>query len=316
MKILVADDDPQLVRALRITLAAHGYDVVAAPDGAAAIALAAQAHPDIVLLDLGMPRLDGVQVIEALRGWTTAPDHRRVGPHRVGRQGRGAGCRRRRLRDEAVPDRRAARAAARAVPADRAARPTTRSSSFGDVAVDLAAKAVTRAGARVHLTPTEWRMLEFLARNPGALVTRQTLLKEIWGERAASPTPAICGCTCRSCARSSRRTPRARSTCSPSRAWATGWSLTHPKKTAGEDDHAGKARPSEAALSTAPGSGRGGRLCDRHRSRHGAADAADREGRTGRRVARSRRSSPPRARSASRGSPSSTRPPTGPRSAR
>ena len=73
MKILVADDDPQLVRALRITLAAHGYEVVAAPDGAAAVALAAQAHPDIVLLDLGMPRLDGVQVIQALRGWTAAP---------------------------------------------------------------------------------------------------------------------------------------------------------------------------------------------------------------------------------------------------
>ncbi len=73
MKVLIADDDPQLVRALRITLAAHGYDVVAAADGAAAITLAAQAHPDIVLLDLGMPHLDGVQVIEALRGWTTAP---------------------------------------------------------------------------------------------------------------------------------------------------------------------------------------------------------------------------------------------------
>jgi two-component system KDP operon response regulator KdpE len=57
---------------------------------------------------------------------------------------------------------------------------------FGDVAIDLAAKAVTRAGERVHLTPTEWRMLEFLARNPGALVTRQTLLKEIWGSDQVS----------------------------------------------------------------------------------------------------------------------------------
>lgn len=73
MKILVADDDPQLVRALRITLAAHGYEVVAAADGAAAVTLAAQAHPDIVLLDLGMPHLDGIRVIEALRGWTDAP---------------------------------------------------------------------------------------------------------------------------------------------------------------------------------------------------------------------------------------------------
>ena len=185
MKILVADDDPQLVRALRITLAAHGYEVVAAPDGAAAIALAAQAHPDIVLLDLGMPRLDGVQVIEALRGWTIGPDHRRVGPHRVGRQGRGAGCRRRRLRDQAVPDRRAARAAARAVAADRE-RERRSGRRVRRCRDRPRAKSVTRAGARVHLTPTEWRMLEFLARNPGALVTRQTLLKEIWAsERSA-----------------------------------------------------------------------------------------------------------------------------------
>lgn len=73
MKLLIADDDPQLVRALRITLAAHGYEVVAAADGAAAIASAAQARPDLILLDLGMPRLDGIQVIQALRGWTTAP---------------------------------------------------------------------------------------------------------------------------------------------------------------------------------------------------------------------------------------------------
>ena len=58
--------------------------------------------------------------------------------------------------------------------------------SFADVAIDLSAKAVTRGGARVHLTPTEWRMLEFLARNPGALVTRQTLLKEIWGSQSVT----------------------------------------------------------------------------------------------------------------------------------
>ena len=73
MKLLIADDDPQMVRALRITLAAHGYDVVVAPDGAAAIATAAQTHPDLIMLDLGMPRLDGIEVIQALRGWTNVP---------------------------------------------------------------------------------------------------------------------------------------------------------------------------------------------------------------------------------------------------
>ena len=183
MKILVADDDPQLVRALRITLGAHGYDVVAAPDGAAAIALAAQSHPDIVLLDLGMPRLDGVQVIEALRGWTSAPiivvSGRTGSADKVEALDAGA--------DDYVTkpfqiDELLARLRAlsrRAAPAG--ADPVV---SFADVVIDLATKSVTRGGVRVHLTPTEWRMLEFLARNPGALVTRQTLLKEIW----ASPS--------------------------------------------------------------------------------------------------------------------------------
>jgi two-component system KDP operon response regulator KdpE len=185
MRILVADDDPQLVRALRITLAAHGYDVVAAPDGAAAIALAAQARPDLVLLDLGMPRLDGVQVIHALRGWTAAPiivvSGRTGSADKVEALDAGA--------DDYVTkpfqiDELLARLRAltrRVVPG--AEEPAV---SFGDVTIDLAAKSVTRAGERVHLTPTEWRMLEFLARNAGALVTRQTLLKEIWASEQVS----------------------------------------------------------------------------------------------------------------------------------
>ena len=70
MKLLIADDDPQMVRALRITLAAHGYEVVVAADGAAAVAAAAQTHPDIIMLDLGMPRLDGIEVIQAPVSYT------------------------------------------------------------------------------------------------------------------------------------------------------------------------------------------------------------------------------------------------------
>lgn len=180
MKILVADDDPQLVRALRITLSAHGYDVVAAGDGPAAIALAGQEHPDLVLLDLGMPRLDGVRVIQALRGWTSAPilvvSGRTGSADKVEALDAGA--------DDYVTkpfqiDEMLARLRAlarRTAPAS--AEPVV---AFGDVVIDLSAKAVTRGGVRVHLTPTEWRMLEFLARHPGSLVTRQTLLKEIWG---------------------------------------------------------------------------------------------------------------------------------------
>jgi two-component system KDP operon response regulator KdpE len=185
MKVLLADDDPQLVRALRITLAAHGYDVVAAPDGAAAITLAAQTHPDLVVLDLGMPRLDGVQVIQALRGWTSVPilvvSGRTGSADKVEALDAGA--------DDYVTkpfqiDELLARL--RALSRRSEASGTEPTVAFGDVVVDLAAKSVVRGASRVHLTPTEWRMLEFLARHPGTLVTRQTLLKEIWASEQVS----------------------------------------------------------------------------------------------------------------------------------
>ncbi|MCX6502696.1 MAG: response regulator [Microbacterium sp.] len=180
MRILVADDDPQLVRALRVTLAARGYEVIAASDGAAAVALAAQSPPDLVLLDLGMPHLDGVEVIHALRGWMTAPiivvSGRTASADKIEALDAGA--------DDYVTkpfqiDELFARI--RALVRRIGTPENAPAVSFGDVVVDLSAKAVFRSGERVHLTPTEWRMLEFLARNPGALVTRQTLLKEIWG---------------------------------------------------------------------------------------------------------------------------------------
>ena len=187
MKVLIADDDPQLVRALRITLAAHGYEVVAAPDGPSAIALAAKEHPDIVMVDLGMPRLDGLGVIEAVRGWSTAPiivvSGRTGSADKVDALDAGA--------DDYVTkpfqvDELLARlrALSRRV-ATASEEPVV---SFADVTVDLAAKSVSRAGERVHLTPTEWRILEFLARNPGTLVTRQALLKDLWGTEQVTDT--------------------------------------------------------------------------------------------------------------------------------
>lgn len=188
MKVLIADDDPQLVRALRITLAVHGYDIVTASDGPAAIAAAAQTHPDIVMLDLGMPHLDGVEVIHALRGWSSVPilvvSGRTGSADKVDALDAGA--------DDYVTkpfqiDELLARLRAlsrRHLPASGGVS-TVR---FGDIEIDLAATQVLRAGVPVHLTPTEWRMLEFLARNPGALVTRQTLLKEIWGSEQVADT--------------------------------------------------------------------------------------------------------------------------------
>jgi two-component system, OmpR family, KDP operon response regulator KdpE len=185
MRVLIADDDPQLVRALRITLASHGYDVLAAPDGAAAVALAAKLPPDLVMLDLGMPRLDGVGVIRALRGWTTAPiivvSGRTGSADKIEALDAGA--------DDYVTkpfqiDELLARL--RALSRRTGGVAESPVVTFGDVTIDLAAKAVTRADTSVHLTPTEWQMLEFLARSPGALVTRQTLLREIWSSDQVS----------------------------------------------------------------------------------------------------------------------------------
>ncbi len=187
MKVLIADDDPQLVRALRITLAAHGYEVVAAPDGNAAITLASKERPDIYIVDLGMPRLDGVGLIQAVRGWSRAPiivvSGRTGSADKVEALDAGA--------DDYVTkpfqiDELLARLRALARRAVEASEDPV--VTFGEVTVDLATKSVRRDGRLVHLTPTEWRILEFLARHPGSLVTRQTLLKDIWGTDQVADT--------------------------------------------------------------------------------------------------------------------------------
>ena len=189
MKILLADDDPQIVRALRITLAAHGHEVIPVVDGAAAIAAAASERPDIVMLDLGMPRLDGLEVIAALRGWTTVPilvvSGRTGAADKVEALDAGA--------DDYVTkpfqmDELLARLRAltrRASPQQPGTDPAVR---FADVTVDLVSRTVTRDGASVRLTPTEWHVLEFLVRHPGLLVSRQTLLTEIWGSEHITDT--------------------------------------------------------------------------------------------------------------------------------
>lgn len=180
MRVLVADDDPQILKALRIILSAHGYDVSLARDGREAIDLAAHDRPDVIVLDLGMPGLDGVAVIEAVRGWTTTPilvvSGRTDTSGKVDALDAGA--------DDYVTKPFATeellarlRALTRRV-TDTAEAPTV---AFGDVVVDLAARQVTRAGQEVRLTPTEWAVLEQLVRNPRRLVTQQTLLTSVWG---------------------------------------------------------------------------------------------------------------------------------------
>ncbi|MDO7882118.1 response regulator [Salinibacterium soli] len=187
MRILIADDDPQMVRALRITLGARGYDVVVAEDGRGALDQAIATHPDLVVLDLGMPGLTGLEVIEALRGWTDVPilvvSGRTESWDKVEALDAGA--------DDYVTkpfsaDELLARVRAlsrRATPA-----PDEPVVEFGDVAVDLAARLASRAGSPVRLTPTEWRILEVLLRHPDRLVTREILLTEVWGPQYTSDT--------------------------------------------------------------------------------------------------------------------------------
>ncbi|MCM3695440.1 response regulator [Microbacterium oleivorans] len=191
MRILIADDDPQIVRALRITLSARGYEVFTAIDGAQAIAAAVDHHPDIFLLDLGMPQLDGIEVIHAIRGWSAAPilvvSGRTGAADKVDALDAGA--------DDYVTkpfsiDELLARirALTRRAP-QQEPDPVT---EFGSISVDLAARSVTKTTAghteRVRLTPTEWQLLEILLRNPGKLVTRQTILSAIWGSEHVTDT--------------------------------------------------------------------------------------------------------------------------------
>jgi two-component system KDP operon response regulator KdpE len=180
-RVLVVDDEPQIRRALGINLRARGYEVDLAENGEVALDLAARHHPDVVVLDLGLPGIDGVDVIHGLRGWSTVPvvvlSVRDREADKVAALDAGAddyvtkpfGM------DELLARLRAA--IRRASPAPDEPVVTT-----GHFTVDLAAKRVRRAeGDDVSLTPTEWQLLEVLVRNQGRLVTQRQILQEVWG---------------------------------------------------------------------------------------------------------------------------------------
>jgi len=191
MRILIADDDPQILRALRITLTAKGYEIFVAANGTQAIAGAIDHHPDIFLIDLGMPELDGIDVIHGIRGWSDAPilviSGRTGAADKV--EALDAGADDYVTKPFSIEELLARiRALTRRLP-NHEAEPVV---TFGEVSVDLAAHSVTRRvegeERQVRLTPTEWQMLEVLLRNPGRLVTRQTLLTSIWGSEHVADT--------------------------------------------------------------------------------------------------------------------------------
>ncbi|MFF9025330.1 response regulator [Streptomyces eurythermus] len=190
-RVLVVDDEPQIVRALVINLKARAYEVDAAPDGRTALELAASRHPDVVVLDLGLPDMDGVEVIRGLRGWTRVPilvlSARHSSDEKVEALDAGAddyvtkpfGM------DELLARLRAA--VRRAEPARPGEDDLTTVETEG-FTVDLAAKKVHRDGKDVRLTPTEWHLLEVLVRNTGRLVGQRQLLQEVWGPSYGTET--------------------------------------------------------------------------------------------------------------------------------
>ncbi|KFF60807.1 Fis family transcriptional regulator [Cryobacterium sp. MLB-32] len=189
MKILIVENDPQLFRALRITLGARGYDLITAHDGASALDAAIAENPDLIMLDLGTPQLSGMEVIVALRGWTQIPilvlSGRAGAADKILALKSGA--------DDyvskpfSIDDLLARiRALTRRVPSE-ADGPIV---MIGNLAVDLSARRIACAGQDpdevIRLTPTEWRILSLLLRNPGRLVTRERLLTDVWGPHDTS----------------------------------------------------------------------------------------------------------------------------------
>jgi two-component system KDP operon response regulator KdpE len=180
-RVLVVDDEPQIRRALRTSLEAHGYEVATAGTGEEGVLAAAETAPELVLLDLGLPDLDGTEVIERVRSFSDVP-----------------------VIVLSVRDRQADKVAALDAGADdyvtkpfgveellarlRAALRRTRGEEpgaaiqdFGDLQVDLSRRLVTLGGERIHLTKTEYALLEAMVTNPGKLLTHQWLLRRVWG---------------------------------------------------------------------------------------------------------------------------------------
>lgn len=179
-RAVVVEDDRALARALAITLRASGYEVTTAATGAEGIAAVASTHPDVVVLDLGLPDVDGLDVLAAVRGWSAVPvlvlTARSTSDDAVEALDAGA--------DDVVTKPfgmdvllARLRAAVRRGPAE-VAQPVVRTAAFE---VDLSRRLVLRDGAPVRLTPTEWHLLEVLARNVGRLVGQRELLREVWG---------------------------------------------------------------------------------------------------------------------------------------
>jgi two-component system KDP operon response regulator KdpE len=187
-RVLVVDDEPQILRALRINLRVRSYEVFTAASGRQALEIAARHPPDLILLDLGLPDLDGTEVIAGLRGWSKVPiivlSGRADSTDKVDALDAGAD-------DYVTKPFGMEELLARMRAAVRRAAPPGDLPivQLGELVVDLTAKRVTRPdGTDIRLTPTEWHLLEVLLRHPGRLLSQRQLLAEVWGPGYADAT--------------------------------------------------------------------------------------------------------------------------------
>lgn len=184
-RVLVVEDDPQLVRALRINLQARKFEVEEAGDGGSALRLAAARTPDVIVLDLGLPDMDGIDVIKGVRGWSKVPilvlSARHTSEDKIRALDAGADdyVTKPFSMDELLARLRAATRRQEAPAASQATEVSVVTTD--EFTIDLVAKKVRRGERSVRLTPTEWHLLEILITHPGHLITQSRLLLEVWG---------------------------------------------------------------------------------------------------------------------------------------
>ena len=180
VRVLIVDDEPAIRRFLRATLSAHGYDIFEATDGQSALIAAAAARPDLVILDLGLPDMDGVQITRQLREWTQIPiliiSVRGQENDKIAALDAGAD-------DYVTKPFGVGELLARIRVALRHTLPAAEEPVFvaGDLAVDLARREVRLGGREVQLTPTEYDLLRVLVTHAGKVLTHRQLLREVWG---------------------------------------------------------------------------------------------------------------------------------------